>query len=177
MPEHVDILNHRTGQRMVFLDPGLADDVLRIECWSPSGPAREPEHVHPEQESRFEVVSGTLKFTVDGVDLEAGPSDVVTVPRGVPHRFWNASAEDAHYFQEFRPPLEARRFFEVFFRLANEGKLNDRGMPALLHLPVLVETFSREIRTSSPPWPITRLTTVILRPIARLWGYKSVRDL
>ena len=39
-------------------------------------------HVHPAQEERFEIVSGTMKFRTGGKKIVAGPGDVVTVPAG-----------------------------------------------------------------------------------------------
>ena len=37
-------------------------------------------HVHPEQEERFEVLEGRMKFRMGLRKIEAGPGDVVTVP-------------------------------------------------------------------------------------------------
>jgi hypothetical protein len=63
------------------------------------------------------------------------------------------------------------------FRLANEGKLSKGGMPQLLHLPVLFRAFGREIRPTSAPWPLTRLTIAALAPVAALRGYHDPADL
>ncbi len=45
-------------------------------------------------------------------------------------------------------------------------------MPKPLHLPVLFRAFGREIRPSSPPWPVTRLAIAALAPVAALRGYR-----
>ena len=50
-------------------------------------------------------------------------------------------------------------------------------MPKPLHLPVLFRSFGREIRPSSPPWPVTRLAIAALGPIASLRGYRDPADL
>jgi mannose-6-phosphate isomerase-like protein (cupin superfamily) len=178
------ISNQRTGQRMRFVDPeqhdaeaGARSDILRIECWSPPSDEREPIHTHPEQVSGFEIISGELAFWVDGKELRAGPGEMARIPPAVNHRFWNPTDIEAHYVETFEPSLDTRRFFEVLFRLANEGKLRQGGMPKPLHLPVLVRSFSREIRPASPPWPVTRLTAAALAPIAALRGYRDPADL
>lgn len=150
---------------------------LPIECWSPPSNEREPNHTHPEQESRFEVLSGELAFRVAGREFRAGPGETVTVPPAVNHRFWNPTDTDAHYVQVFDPALDTRRFFEVLFRLVNEGKLGKGGMPKPLHLPVLFRAFGREIRPWSPPWPVTRLAIAALAPVAALRGYHDPADL
>lgn len=181
------IVNQRTGQRMRFIDgdsdgndPAVAvgrPTVLRIESWSPPSEEREPNHVHPEQESRFEMLSGELAFWVDGKEFRAGPGETVTVPAATNHRFWNPTDTEAHYVGTFEPALDTRGFFEVLFRLANEGKLDQHGMPKPLLMPVLVRTFHREIRPSSPPWLVTRLVAAALTPIAALRGYRRLEDL
>jgi mannose-6-phosphate isomerase-like protein (cupin superfamily) len=179
------IVTQRTGQRMRFIDgdgqdpvvAGSGLSVLRIECWSPPSEEREPNHTHPEQESRFEVLSGELALWVDGKETRVGPGETATVPAATNHRFWNPTDVEAHYVGTFHPALDTRRFFEVFFRLANEGKLDEHGMPKPLLMPVLVRTFHREIRPSNPPWVVTRLAAAALAPIAALRGYHRVEDL
>jgi hypothetical protein len=101
----------------------------------------------------------------------------VTIPPAVNHRFWNPTDTEAHYVGTFEPALDTRHFFEVLFRLANEGKLSKGGMPQLLHLPVLFRAFGREIRPTSAPWPLTRLTIAALAPVAALRGYHDPADL
>ncbi len=133
-----EIVNARTGQRMRFEGPG-SPEVLRIECWSPATGVREPEHTHPRQESRFELISGQLVFQVDGVERTVEAPGSVTVPAEARHRFWNAGPGEAHYVQEFRPALSTRGFFELLFHLANEGRLDEKGMPSLLDVPALFD--------------------------------------
>lgn len=67
----------------------------------------------------------------DGQERHAGPGEVVTIPAGVPHYFWNGGDKEAHYMQEFRPALQSDRFFETLFGLARDGKLNAAGYPRL----------------------------------------------
>ena len=180
-----NIVNHRTGQRMRFSDPDVGGppiasqpgQTLRIECWSPPNGEREPMHTHPEQVSGFEIISGELAFWVEGKEFRAGPGENVTIPAATDHRFWNPTDTEAHYVGTFTPALDTRRFFEVWFRLANEGKLTNGGMPKPLHLPVLVRAFGRKIRASNPPWPVTRLAVAALSPVAAVRGYRGPADL
>ena len=168
-------LGHRQlphGQRMGFETTAL--DALRIECWSPASSAREPAHTHPRQESKFELLEGELTFEVDGTARTVPAPGTITIPAGVRHRFWNASQHEAHYVQEFRPALRTRAFFELLFRLANEGRLDENGMPALLDLPVMVDASVDVIRPTSPPWTVLRLLAAIVRPIAALRGRTSI---
>ena len=165
------IVNPRTGQRMTFVRIG--EEELRIDSVNPPTDEREPLHVHPRQESGAEVVSGSLVFEVDGVQRRVGPGESIRIPANTRHRFWNDGDEVAHSVQFFRPALDIASFFETFFALAERGQLDAKGMPSLLQLAVLVPEFSDEIRTVSPPWPVTRAMTAVLGPVARRRGYRG----
>ena len=165
------IVNPRTGQRMTFVQIG--EEELRIDSVNPPTDEREPLHVHPRQESGAEVVSGSLVFEVDGMQRRVGPGESIGIPANTRHRFWNDGEEVAHSVQFFRPALDIASFFETFFALAERGELDAKGMPSLLQLAVLVPEFSDEIRTVSPPWPVTRAMTAVLGPVARRRGYRG----
>jgi mannose-6-phosphate isomerase-like protein (cupin superfamily) len=168
------IENPRTGQRMTFLV--TADDsgggLFRFDSHNPPGPF-EPTHVHPEQVSTAEVLSGSLLFVVDGREVQVGPGSRVEIPPGAPHTFRNEGPEEAHWIGEFRPALRIADFFETLFELARRGDLNARGLPSMLQLSLSVPTFGREIRLVSPPWPVQRLALAPFVPLARLRSLRA----
>ena len=169
--EHQEIFNPRTQQRMTFVE--LNDELLRIDSVNPPADEREPLHVHPKQQSGAEVLSGSLVFEVAGQQRRLGPGDTIEVPANTPHRFWNDGDEDVRSIQYFRPALDIASFFETLFVLARDGKLDGKGMPRPLQLAVMVPEFGAEVRPVSPPWPILRVLTAALGPIARLRGYRG----
>lgn len=166
------IENPRTGQRMVFITE--RPELLEIETVNRPSSVREPVHVHPQQESGARVTAGTLRFWVDGVESTVGAGASITIPAGTPHHFSNDGPDDAHAVQWFRPALRTREFFETLFALANDGRIDAKGMPSLMQLAVMVPEFSHEIRTTSPPWPIQRAMVALLAPVARRRGYRGV---
>jgi quercetin dioxygenase-like cupin family protein len=167
-----EIENPRTGQRMVFLQTGVetGGELLRIECFNAPTGVDEPEHFHPRQETRVEVLAGTLRFWVDGETHEVTAGDVYTIPAATPHCFGNHSGEEVHWIQEFRPALRSDRFFEALFGLGTRGELDEHGTPSLLQLAVSAPAFADEIRVTRPPWLIQRTLFALLAPIARLRG-------
>jgi quercetin dioxygenase-like cupin family protein len=171
-----EIVNARTGQRMVFLQTArdTDGDLLQIESFNPPHGLPEPEHVHPLQESRAEVLAGELHFSIRGNVRVVRAGETIVIPANTPHDFWNGGDEDAHSVQEFRPALRIDSFFESWFGLARDGKLNEKGMPSLLQLAVMVPAFGDEIRPTSPPWGVLRALSGLLGPIARARGYRSV---
>ena len=65
------IENPRTGQRMTFVTD--RPELLEIDTINPRTAVREPEHVHPKQETGTRIVSGSLRFKVDGDERSVGP--------------------------------------------------------------------------------------------------------
>jgi quercetin dioxygenase-like cupin family protein len=170
------IVNPRTGQTMTFRQTArdTGGRLLQIDCNNaPHGP-REPEHIHPFQESRMEVFSGALRVSSGGVERVVGPGEVMTIPPRTPHHFWVEGDATAQYRQEFRPALHIEQFFETLFGLARDGRLDERGMPLPLQLAVMVREFGDEIRPTSLPWPVLRLLALLLEPLARWRGYRAV---
>lgn len=168
------VFNPYSGQRMRFLqtaaDTGGA--LLQIETTNPPGPA-DPEHVHPKQESSAQVLAGTLHFRIDGRDHIVRVGETIVIPVNTPHCFWNEDDDEAIAIQEFRPALRTEEFFQTYFKLALDGKLDKRGMPSILQLAVLVPEFGDEIRPKTPPWPLLCGIAWLLGPIARVRGYRS----
>lgn len=126
------IANPRTGQRMVFRT--ITPELLEIETRNPPHVPPESKHVHPCQESGAQVLAGSLRFSVRGTERDVGPGESIAIPAGAPHYFWNPGDQDAHAIQFMRPPLKTIAFFETYFALARDGKLDENGMPSLLQL-------------------------------------------
>ena len=169
------ITNPRNGQVMIVLKTGAETNgqLLQIECFSPQTLEREPEHIHPFQENSFEIISGSCVFDIDGKEQIVGPGESINIPANIPHHFWNAGDEVAHYMQQFKPALEIDRFFETFFALARDGKLNKNGIPNFFHTSVIGLAYKDEIRITKPPWVLQYIIYNILAPFGKLMGYKA----
>lgn len=169
-----EIANARTGQRKKFLVTAADShgELLRMEDHNPPGPF-EPVHIHPEQISTAEVISGALLFVVARREVRLGPGDRLEIPAGTPHTFRNEGPQEAHWIQEFRPALNIAEFFETLFVLSQGGELDERGMPSILQIALSAPFFGREIRLASPPWLLQRLALFPLAPIARLRGLSA----
>ena len=113
-------------------------------------------HVHPAQEERFEIVSGTMKFRMNGKKIVAGPGDVVTVPAGARHKFSNGGDEPVEVRVEVRPALKMEDLLCNTVALATEGSTNRKGMPKPIHLALFVREYENEVRAPFPPPAVVR---------------------
>jgi quercetin dioxygenase-like cupin family protein len=169
------ITNPRTGQVMIFLKTSAETngELLQIECFSPPTFEREPEHIHPIQENSFKIISGSCIFCLHGKEQVVGPGQSIQIPANVAHHFWNAGDTVAHYIQEFKPALKIDCFFETFFALARDGKLNKKGIPNFFHVSIIGLAHKDEIRLTNPPWALQYIIYKILAPFGKLMGYRA----
>jgi mannose-6-phosphate isomerase-like protein (cupin superfamily) len=128
-------------------------------------------HVHPSQEERFEIVSGTMKFRMNGKKIVAGPGDVVTVPPGARHKFANGGDEPVEVRVEVRPALKMEDLLCNTVALATEGKTNRKGMPRPVHLALFVREYENEVRAPFPPPAVVRALMAPLAAIGRARGH------
>ena len=114
----------------------LAEDeqALVMEASYGGDGALPPEHLHPRQTEHFEVLEGTLRVIVDGLEARYGAGETFTVPPGAVHQM--AGEGPARVRWEVRPALRTAEFFE---RLYGGGA----G-------PGLLEEFAEEIRLVPP---------------------------
>ncbi len=145
--------NPISGEKITFRQTAVDTDgeLLAFELVLAPAGAVPGAHVHPEQEERFEVVSGTLAFRLGLKRVVAGPGETVVVPAGRVHRFENAGDEPAHVLVEVRPALEMERLLETVITLAREGRCLRSGMPKPFDLALFVREFRREVRAPFPP--------------------------
>jgi len=169
------IENPVTGERLVFHKTSRETngEAVVFETFVQPGGFVAAAHVHPKQEERFEILSGTLGLRVGREEIVAGPGDVVTIPARTPHRFRNAGDEVARFRCEVRPALQFELLLETMFALAADGKTNEKGMPNPLRLAVIARAHFDVVRLPFPPAFVQRLGLALGAPLGRLLGYGS----
>ena len=176
------IENPVTGERLTFLATGRDTNgqLLRIEHVFARGGFVAAAHVHPKQEERFEVLSGRANFRIGEREATAGEGDVLIVPPGTPHTWWNSGEDETRVIVEFRPALRTEWFFETFFGLGRDGKLDKNGRPNVLGMAVLGHEYRNEVAIapqnefllSRLPPSVIRLLLPIVALLGRMLGYR-----
>jgi quercetin dioxygenase-like cupin family protein len=165
--------NPITGERIIFREAAAdtGGQLLAIDLiLAPDGHIPGA-HVHPSQEERFEVVSGTMKFRLGLKKIIAHAGDVVIVPAGSIHKFANAGDEPAHVRVEVRPALKMEQLFETTVALAKDGRTNRKGLPKPFDLALFVREYKDEVRAPFPPAPIVKAATAPLAWMAKRRGH------
>jgi quercetin dioxygenase-like cupin family protein len=172
-----DVLEHPVTREKIIIRKTARDtggELFQGDLYLQPGAFVAAEHIHPRQEERFAVIAGTLRGRVAGKEFASGPGETVVVPRGAPHVWWNSGDEELHCLVDLRPALQIEGFFETFFGLAQDGKVNPKtGLPNLLQLAVIMRTFRQELVLARPPQLVQTALFGVLSPLGRLVGYRG----
>jgi quercetin dioxygenase-like cupin family protein len=165
--------NPVSGEQITFLRTAADTDGAKLEfevVLSPDGHVPGA-HVHPEQEERFHVLEGTMKFRLGLRTIVAGAGETVIVPAGRVHRFANGGDTAARAHVEVVPALDMEQLLETTTELALEGNVTRKGMPKPLHLALFVRRFEREVRAPFPPAFLVRALMAPVAALARRRGH------
>ncbi len=169
------IENPVSGERITFLRTSrdTAGELLEFELeLTPDGHVPGA-HVHPEQEERFHVLEGTMKFRLGMKKIVASAGETVIVPAGSVHKFANGGDEVARCRVEVVPALDMEHLLETAADLAHEGEVLASGMPKPLHLALFIRRFRREVRAPFPPAAVVHGLTAPLAALARRRGHEA----
>jgi len=167
--------NPVTGETLVFRTTSADSSGERVvvEAFVEPDGAVAAAHVHPAQEELFEVLAGELEFRLGKQTMVATVGDRVLVPAGTPHRFRNVGDTTAHFVCEVSPALGFEQLIETMFALADDGKVNRKGMPHPLRLAVIARHHFDDVRLPFPPAWLQRLGLVLGAPLGRLLGFRA----
>jgi mannose-6-phosphate isomerase-like protein (cupin superfamily) len=146
-----------------------------LERLMPPGTGRTDAHVHRDFDQRFEVVSGTATYAVNGRErtLEAGKA--AEIERGIPHVDpYNASGEPLVVRNVVRP---AGRFVDAYVaswgRALEEGRLDAQDEFTFLGLAVMLAEAKGDSWAAGPPIALQKLAVPVAARIGRLRGHRA----
>ncbi|MGD2078415.1 MAG: cupin domain-containing protein [Chloroflexota bacterium] len=169
------VRNPAIGHRVTFLQTAeqTNGELLQI-MYAVEGPETHsaiPLHIHLQCEERFEVVDGQLGVVLDGERRILVAGEQVLIPPGTAHTFWNAGDGELRFITDVRPPGQLQTYWETVFGLAEDGKVNENGLPNLLQLAVLAPL--ADSYAPNVPIPVTKFIMKVLGGIGQLLGYKA----
>ena len=99
----------------IYVPKQVTDDSF---AWHATFPVETfvPPHTHTKQDEYIFVIDGRIDLLIDGRRTSAGTGDLVRMPRGIPHAFFNNSGEPVTALFWAAP---AGRLAELYPRLHN----------------------------------------------------------
>ena len=126
------------GFSLLLVRTGAETDgeVLEMEATYAGTGAMPPEHLHPSQAERFEVLEGATRAIIGGEERTYEAGESFDVPVGVPHKM--GSDVPTRMRWEVRPALRTAEFFEELYGAIEAGE-GERA-------PEIFEKYSAEVR-------------------------------
>ena len=88
----------------------ISDEVLEMEASYSGEGVLPPEHLHPRQDERFEVLDGAVRAVIDGEERRYVAGETFDIPAQTPHQMAGDGPATLHW--EVRPALRTAEFFE-----------------------------------------------------------------
>jgi quercetin dioxygenase-like cupin family protein len=129
-------------------------------------------HVHHTQDEEGFVTAGVLSAMVDGTVIQAGPGEVVSLPRGVPHSWWNAGDEPLAFQGMARPAADLDRYLQAVFDVMNRSPADRPSLFYLAHASLRHRETQRVILM--PAWIQTPLFQLIVAVGTLLGRYRGI---
>jgi quercetin dioxygenase-like cupin family protein len=174
-----DVIHNPVSGETIVIRRSAAETGGRLLAWDlrlASGGRVPSGHTHPEQEERFTVLQGRLRFRIAGRVVVAGPGQTVVVPPGTAHHFSNRGSTEALVYVETRPALQMEQLLRTAARLARDR----RALPRPVDLVLFMRDFRAEVQA---PYLPVRLVRAVVGAVARLvemagldGRYRSLRD-
>lgn len=102
----------------VYFPKATCDSTFAFETNSDPGQFV-PVHVHPTQEEFILVQEGELDLKLDGKWMKAKAGDLVRMPRGVPHGYFNKSDKPARALFWVSPARKLEALFEKLHNMTD----------------------------------------------------------
>lgn len=124
--------NRHTGEVLEITRASEAGTpVFRLTGSLPPRQEGPPLHVHYLEDEEGRVTAGVLSAQVGGTQHTVAAGESVRLPRGVPHRWWNAGEVPLAFEGSVRPAVDLDRYLEAIFEIMNAGR---PGRPPLVYL-------------------------------------------
>jgi quercetin dioxygenase-like cupin family protein len=153
MADPGDVLeNPFTGQSLTFrrTTAQTGGELLEVESSWAGGGGEPPEHYHPFQQERFEVLEGELRARIGGTEHTVRTGETFEVPAGTAHSMWNPGASRARAVWQTRPALRTEAFFELVWGLAQAAHAGDENGPSPDEAAAMMREYSDEFRLGRP---------------------------
>src|SRR4029453_4450929 len=86
--------NRRTGEALeLWREKSGEEWFLRLRGTLPTHRQGPPRHINLIENEEGVVTAGTLSAEVNGQQFTFGPGEIVRLPHGIPHRWWNDGDE------------------------------------------------------------------------------------
>lgn len=170
-PEQVEPLvleDPHSGERIELRRLERGGDVfLELRVSLPPGRQGPPLHVHFAEDEEGTVTSGVLSAEVGGDIVHIGAGESVTLPRGVPHRWWNEGSAPLEFVAYAKPVVDLDRYLQAVFQILSSSAT---GRPSPIYMAHVMRRHRATQRVFLLPGPIQDLVFGLAYLLGTLLG-------
>ncbi len=159
-PTTLRLTNRHTGEVLeIRREKRGGETVFGLRGTLPAHRPGPPLHIHHLEDEEGSIAAGTLTAEVDGHRMTFGPGEIVRLPHGVPHRWWNDGDQPLAFEGYTRPAVDLDRYLQAVFEVMNAGSANRPPLFYLAHLAL------RHRRTQ---------TVLVMPPVIQTFVFRMV---
>lgn len=168
------ITNNITGDMVEFLETSAETGgrYTRIKFTVRPGGFKPVEHIHPQIDETFRVLSGKLSYKLNGEEHIIGTGGAITLPKGIKHTHFNNEQEDLVMEQTFTPSLDVEVFLENLFGLTCDGRFKN-GSPEFLQIMMWLRKLEAKTYLAAIPVSAQKFLSFALAPVGSMLGYRA----
>ena len=141
--------------------------VLALDGTLPPGTSGPPLHVHFREDEQGIVKAGTLGAQVGTEKIVVPTGGTAILPKGVPHRWWNAGDDLLEFSGHAVPAVDLDRFLQAVFAVLNASS---NGRPPIFYLAHVLWRHRDTQLLLTPPPAIQRFLLPVVLFIGRVLG-------
>ena len=168
MDNFLKLENRHTGEVLLIrrmLD-AQGQVVLALDGTLPPRTSGPPLHVHFQEHEEGIVKAGTLGAQVRTEKFVVPTGGTVTLPKGLPHRWWNAGDDLLEFSGHVVPAADLDRFLQALFAVLNASN----GRPQIFYLAHVLWRHRDTQLLLIPPLAIQRIVLPVVLMIGRILG-------
>ena len=139
-----------------------------IEPFAP-GP---PEHIHTDFDEVFEITNGELSMLVNGEIKKLRPGQKLHIPKGIPHKPFNETADTIHTRGLIAFPEKFAFHLAQVYGLMDNDPTFGKSAGTMFQMSLLNHA-GFDSYMAGPPVFMQRAMAFVLTPATRLFGFKS----
>lgn len=167
-PSSLVLESRHTGERLELTRLADADGPwLEVRGSLPPGQDGPPLHVHFLEDELGRVTAGRLGVQVGDRTFELGPGEAADLPRGVPHRWWNAGDDLLEFEGAARPVVDLDRYLQAVFEIVNASP---DGRPSMFYMAHVALRHRRSHRVVEMPFFVRAVVLPVAVAVGHLFG-------
>jgi quercetin dioxygenase-like cupin family protein len=134
-PAILRLTNRHTGEVLeIRREERNGETVFGLRGTLPAHRQGPPLHIHHLEDEEGTITAGTLSAEVRGQRLTLEPGEVVQLPHGVPHRWWNDGDQPLAFEGYTHPAVDLDRYLQAVFEVMNASPANRPSLFYLAHI-------------------------------------------